>query len=193
MALDSNVGNELEATLRRTETICVSGGAAGADACWCALARTKGLRIQVFSFPGHALRGALPHETNVPPPTVLAGVDHKLKDVAKFLGRSLPRAGYTRDLLRRNVLVAEGVDAVYAITRLEGETVAGGTAWACAYHVLFAPTPRLYIFDMITERWMQWKTGWEITSPPPVQGRCALIGSRDLTKAGHWAMRDVIF
>jgi hypothetical protein len=69
---------------------------------------------------------------------MLKTTDVALSKVAKALKRSLPKPGYVRNLLRRNMHIVKDVGAVFAIGTLDS-SVEGGTAWGCWYHLLFLP------------------------------------------------------
>ncbi|KAH9260442.1 hypothetical protein BASA81_001612 [Batrachochytrium salamandrivorans] len=172
----------------------ISGGASGADFEWSLAAAQARLEVEIMSFSGHARRvpaGCVVQELSE---AMLREVDQELEAVARGLNRKLPRPGYTRNLLRRNIHIVKHAKAVYAITELSKSGISGGTAWGCKYHAMFSPSPQLFVFDMATNKWMSYRDSmWaeQVPHSPQEFTDCALIGSRELSEKGKDAIHSL--
>lgn len=123
--------------------------------------------------------------------------DEFVIEAAKSMKRRYPSAKENiNNLLRRNWYQVRYAERVYAISNLSDTDpgclkITGGTAWACQMYVdrwyseRNFPVCELYLYDMASNKWMQWWETWkEIERPPVPHGRYAGIGSRDLTDDG---------
>lgn len=180
-------------------TMFYSGGAAGADEEWCKAAhRWGGHSVIIVSFPGHHVVAPAHARVTCVPPERLKQCDALLTSTARALKRRVPRPGYVRNLLRRNVQIAQGVEAVYAVANIGADGgVAGGTAWVCASHAQHSKEPCLFVFDMAADRWVarfERDAPWRhIDGPPMFTAFCsvALVGNRALTASGKRAIDDI--
>jgi hypothetical protein len=176
--------------------VITSGGATGADFEWSKLAIAHELNVTIMTFEGH--KRSVPDKCNccVLSAATLDTMNDRLGQVAKKLNRALPNpeVPYTLNLLRRNFFIVEDVDVVVAVGYRDRMDVAGGTGWGCCYHLMFHPNPKLFLFDMHVNKWMnKTKDDWIEVGAPKIMGyqSCALIGSREMTKEGLLAMQDV--
>ena len=175
--------------------ICFSGGAKGADHAWGLIAADRGHQVIHFTFQGH--KTADPANLQVLTREELLAAEPWVEAAAKPMKRKYTSAKeHVKDLLRRNWYQIRYAERVYAVGRLVKDDpgalkIAGGTAWAAQmfvnrwYEEQNFPECELYLFDMESNKWMQWWETWkEINSPPVPHGRYAGIGSRDITDAG---------
>jgi hypothetical protein len=179
-----------------------SGGAAGADFFWSKVSLENGLEPLAISFEGHFIDVPSGTKQVILSSSTLNEADAALTQVAKILKRNLPPVnGYVRKLLQRNYHIVKDVDAIYAIGYIKhpskGLGIDGGTAWGCEISKLDETKGgskcHLYFFDMETSHWLTWNGEWRRIDPPsPLSfDRCALIGSRELTRRGLDAIHSV--
>ena len=182
--------------------ICFSGGAAGADSLFGEEAKKAGHEVYHYHFNKN--KQGLPHFY------VLGEDKLKLADpYLKWANKTLKRGSFpysnefTNNMLRRNFYQVNRADSVYAITRLENGNVKGGTGWAtqmaCDRNT-YTPI-NIYVFDMNTNHWYEWKKDKYVkwpkrviginSIPPSPTGKYAGIGSRELTEAGEKALRSL--
>jgi hypothetical protein len=119
------------------------------------------------------------------------GLLHAQK-AASALGRSMPANAYAQKLLARNwYQIKRTIDnngAVYAIAKIKGRYVEGGTGYAVAMAV--ENNVPVYVFDYTKEAWYErGKDSWtKLKSVPPLTKDFAGIGSRSIenykTKSG---------
>lgn len=182
--------------------ILLSGGAAGADTAFSESAAEHGHTVVNWTFFGHKskMKTTLYQLTE----DHLKQADEPLIRANKSLLRAFPtKKENTNNLLRRNFFQVRWSESVYAVSRFNQDGsmlgVDGGTAWACQMYVdrfLFDQEPldlcKLYFFDQETNTWHSWKRIWTaIEKPPMPSGIYAGIGSRDLTKQGKQAIKDL--
>jgi hypothetical protein len=120
------------------------------------------------------------------------------------LGRAWPfRNKYIDSLLRRNYYQVLDTTGIYAVTRLRGDSIQGGTAWAVQMGLNLMRDKRpnaselpIYVFDMECNLWKQWTIyGWMVIKNTTVEvplptGRYTAIGSREMTLAGTNAIQE---
>jgi hypothetical protein len=178
----------------------VSGGAQGADTLWAMWAVRQGQPMDVMSFPGHrrsTVKGAKVFELSnkeldqARPHLTLAG---------DCLGRSLAHTSeFSMKYLLRDWHIIKNADAVFAIGNLisgtPGIRVAGGTGWTCQMYFNRGPPVNMWLFNQFDEQWYKCSPvgDWEESIPPTPEGftRVALIGSREITKAGAEAISHI--
>ena len=174
--------------------ICVSGGADGADLLWGVCARHVGHDVHHISFLSHESKA--PFSTLIRMKTnVLESQDRRLAALATRIGRRFPtKSTYTDNLLRRNVIVADAVNSVYALAPIQDGDVAGGTRWVVELfldRVGRDTSQPVYVFNLTCGVWFQWDpwedSNWKQAVPSTPQGTYAGVGSsrdlRDLTMA----------
>jgi hypothetical protein len=182
--------------------ICFSGGAHGADHAWGLMAIDRGHDLIHYSFPKHK-----PAEDKFVRRLSREELDEAndyVAQAAKTMRRKWPSKNpIVNDLLRRNYYQIRDTERVYAIANYIPDDksplkISGGTHYACQMYVdrwYRDPTLKeceLYLYDMVTNKWMQWWETWEeIASPPAPYGRYTGIGSRDITDDGIRAIFTV--
>jgi hypothetical protein len=103
---------------------------------------------------------------------------------ASALGRSMPANAYAQKLLARNwYQIKRTMDnngAVYAIAKIKGHYVEGGTGYAVAMAV--ENNVPVYVFDYTKEAWYErGENSWtKLKSAPPLTKDFAGIGSRNI-------------
>jgi hypothetical protein len=185
------------------KSVCMSGGAEGADSIFGACALAAGHDLVHFTFKNHKLKFEKDNKQlsyiHVLTQDELNIADEYLIQANEVVGRKFPSSSlYVNNLLRRNYYQIKDSDACYAVSKIEQGKIAGGTAWATAMFVVknnFNACP-CYVFCQITEKWHEWSgTNWnEIISPPKFKDGLvyAGIGSRrDIVDAGTNAILEL--
>ena len=159
-----------------------SGGAQGADSEWARLGAPYGV---VPCHYWHRRRTPFGN-TEISEADFDEGVRHVLQ-ANLTLHR---RPGRHLDLLARNWCQVKYSETIFAIGRLKGGIVQGGTAWAVQM-ALDAGKP-VYLFDQTSERWLTFRDAqWRPCPLPVLTHHFAGIGSRVITPAGIRAIADV--
>ena len=165
-----------------------SGGAKGSDSVWDIVGRSFGLG-QSLHYYGEGSKTPL---GNTPlTPNQLAEADPALIKANKSLGRHYPpKNAYVRSLLQRNYYQVRNSDAVYAIGNIAGKLVEGGTGWAVQMAIDMAKP--VYVFNQKDNLWYTFSNGQFVqTGTPALTKNFAGIGTREITKAGEQAIREV--
>lgn len=175
--------------------ICLSGGAEGADLQFGMTAGETGHQVVHFIFDGHHSR-APKNELVVLTADHLKVADEYLVLANKTLKRKWPtRNNFANNLLRRNYYQVAWAGSVYAVSTIEDEMVAGGTAWAVQMYLDRTDIDhRAYVYDQNLEHWFQWTDGYwgPIEGDPPrPEGIWAGIGTRKLNISGKEAIRKL--
>lgn len=181
-----------------SETICLSGGATGADSLWSRIAQTHGIDTIHFSYEGHKKYCRLAKGVRVVVPQAFLNLaDPFLMKAKKRNNRSWPcRSLDVSNLLRRNYYQVVDAQSCYAVSRLIYGVVDGGTSWAVSMFIdkwvkehPFEECP-CYVYDTITSHWYQWVfNAFEpVDHVPTPTGIWTGIGSRELTPAAERAM-----
>ena len=145
--------------MNASDCILFSGGAAGAEAAFGALAERHGLDEVNFTFEGHQIarhRGVrvLNHEE------LLAG-DVSLEYVSKLMRRRYTEGPTLRKILQTLWYQVNNGQEIYVIgTIQDDDTVRGGTGWGAEFAKLC--NKPLHVFDQDRDGWFRW-TGstWE--------------------------------
>lgn len=182
--------------------ILLSGGASGADNEFGIVAYNHGHQVVHWSFEGH--KSASKKFVYTLPAEQLKEADPYIIRANKSVLRTFPtKSESTNNLIRRNYYQVKWVDSVYAVSRLDNNLsllkIDGGTAWACQMYVdrfLFDQEPiekcNLYLFDQISNKWLQWKRAWIVIDKPPAPTSVyAGIGSRKITEEGINAIKNL--
>ena len=139
--------------MRREDCILFSGGAAGAEAEFGALAERYGIDEVNYTFEGHQIvrhRGlrVLNHEE------LLAG-DVSLEYVAKLLNRRYTEGPTLRKILQTIWYQVNNGQEIYVVGHIEDDmTVRGGTGWGAEFAKLC--NKPLAVFDQARDRWFSW-------------------------------------
>ena len=179
-------------------TVCLSGGAIGADTEFTnAAINLAAHKVVNFSFAGH--------NTLVPRHTIrtltaieLLEGEEVVKIAAKYLQRNWnDYSGNPRKLILRNFWQVRETDVVYAIADIKKNgRVAGGTGWAVTMSI-HLNVPDIYVFS--DGKWYRWfglndpYTGnWGRSIPPkPELGTYTGIGSREINEQAVKAIRSL--
>lgn len=163
-----------------------SGGAEGADKIWESEAKKIGLSISFTHYrPEDCSNLSIPNKQIV---------DKAIVQACKALGKLWPTGSL--DLIRRNYLIVKSADIIYGIGVLQPAGTdsyipKGGTGWSLQMAMdLHKP---VYLFDQLSEQWFDnmgfW---WEVCPSPVLCIKPALIGTRNLSKAGVAAIQTVL-
>jgi len=186
------------------ESICLSGGAEGADQLWGLWSKKNEYSVIHYSFEGHNVK--LPsEELTILTNEELKMADKFLSEANKALKRKWPPSNtYVSNLLRRNYFQIKDTDSVYAIGNFSNGKIDGGTAWAVQMYIdrfdIFGDDKekcKLYFFDQTKNSWFEfniydkkWLRLFDL--PPKPEGRWTGIGSRQLSEKGSNAIVDVM-
>jgi hypothetical protein len=135
------------------DCILFSGGAAGAEAEFGALAERHGIDEVNFTFEGHKIarqRGVrvLNHEE-------LQAGDVSLEYVSRLMHRRYSDAPTIRRILQTIWYQVNSGQEIYVVgTVLEDGTVRGGTGWGAEFAKLC--NKPLHVFDQDKDRWFTW-------------------------------------
>lgn len=169
------------------ECILYSGGAAGTESFFGALAERYGIEEVNYSFEGHQLdrtRGA----------RMLTSEELALKDVSLTYVSRLMNRQYTRAPLFRKVLqsicwqVSSGHEVWVVGAIQEDGTVTGGTGWGAEFAKIC--NKPLFVFDQLQAAWFTWeKEAWAKVENPVISHRhFTATGTRFLEDSGRAAI-----
>ncbi|WP_300898190.1 hypothetical protein [uncultured Desulfovibrio sp.] len=176
--------------LNPAQCVLYSGGAAGTEQFFGALAESWGIEEVNYSFEGHQIdrsRGV----------RVLTSEELALKDVSLTYVSRLMNREYTRAPLFRKVLqsicwqVSSG-DEVFVVGAIQPDnTVKGGTGWGAEFAKIC--NKPLHVFDQPRGAWFVWdKDGWtEVEAPVIAHAHFAATGTRFLEDNGRIAIQDL--
>lgn len=173
-----------------TSNFCMSGGAQGADIAWGEAAIRMGHTPIHFSFEGHRTRSS-PEHTIVLNEKQLSRSNVAVLKAARSLKRNLSSHAFVRNLIRRNYYQVEIATSAYAVSRLSGDYVDGGTAWALAMLRNRDENIPQYVFCQDENGWFEWDGMWVASKPPKPTGVWAGIGTRNLSLEGQKAISDL--
>jgi hypothetical protein len=170
--------------------VLYSGGAAGTEQFFGALAESWGIEEVNYSFEGHQIersRGV----------RVLTSEELVLKDVSLTYVSKLMNREYTRAPLFRKVLqsicwqVSSG-DEVLVVGAIQlDNTVKGGTGWGAEFAKIC--NKPLHVFDQPQNAWFFWnQDAWEKVENPVIEHtHFAATGTRFLENNGRIAIQDL--
>ncbi len=176
--------------LNPAQCVLYSGGAAGPEQFFGALAESWGIEEVNYSFEGHQIdrsRGV----------RVLTSEELALKDVSLTYVSRLMNREYTRAPLFRKVLqsicwqVSSG-DEVFVVGAIQPDnTVKGGTGWGAEFAKIC--NKPLHVFDQPRGAWFVWdKDVWtEVEAPVIAHAHFAATGTRFLEDNGRIAIQDL--
>ena len=176
--------------LNPNQCVLYSGGAAGTEQFFGALAESWGIEEVNYSFEGHQIersRGV----------RVLTSEDLALKDVSLTYGSKLMNREYTRAPIFRKVLqsicwqVSSG-DQIIVVGAIQPDnTVKGGTGWGAEFAKIC--NKPLLVFDQPRGTWFIWqKDAWsEVEQPAIEHAHFAATGTRFLEDNGRIAIQDL--
>ena len=172
------------------QCVLYSGGAAGTEQCFGALAESWGIEEVNYSFEGHQMerkRGV----------RVLTSEELALKDVSLTYVSKLMNREYTRAPLFRKVLqsicwqVSSGSQIIVVGAIQPDDTVKGGTGWGAEFAKIC--NKPLLVFDQPRDAWFVWeKDAWaQVTDPVVSHAHFAATGTRFLEANGRQAIQDL--
>ncbi|WP_308621271.1 hypothetical protein [uncultured Desulfovibrio sp.] len=176
--------------LNPAQCVLYSGGAAGTEQFFGALAESWGIEEVNYSFEGHQIdrsRGV----------RVLTSEELALKDVSLTYVSRLMNREYTRAPLFRKVLqsicwqVSSG-DEVFVVGAIQPDnTVKGGTGWGAEFAKIC--NKPLHVFDQPRGAWFLWdKDVWTAVEAPVIaHAHFAATGTRFLEDNGRIAIQDL--
>lgn len=172
--------------LRPEECTLFSGGAAGTEAFFGALAESYGIQEVNFSFEGHQVERA--RGLRVLTTDELALKDVSLSYVSKLLKREYTRAPIFRKVLQSICWqVSNGYEVYVVGAILEDGTVRGGTGWGAEFAKIC--NKALWVFDQSKNGWFRWENDvWIPETDPVIRHRFfTATGTRFLEKNGRAA------
>lgn len=172
------------------QCVLYSGGAAGTEQFFGALAESWGVEEVNYSFEGHQMersRGV----------RVLTSEELALKDVSLSYVSKLMNREYTRAPLFRKVLqsicwqVSSGNQIIVVGAIQPDDTVKGGTGWGAEFAKIC--NKPLIVFDQPRDGWFLWeKDAWvPVTAPVIEYPHFAATGTRFLEGNGRQAIREL--
>ena len=167
------------------------------------MATTIGHQISTLTYPGSGLDDTAEHRYEL-------DIEH-LKEANRYLmranksmHRSWPRRQLSADnALRRDSWIARWSHQIYMFGLFTQDAsllkINTDIAWSAQMYVdrfLYDQEPwdlcELYLFDMKSESWWQWKQQWQrIESVPSPTGVYTVLGQDKLTNAGKAALKDL--
>lgn len=130
--------------------------------------------------------------------------DDYLRRANKSVHRSWPTLKEEiNDLLRRDAYLTRWCETIYCVGRFTDDAsllkISGELAWPCQIYVdrfLYDQEPmdlcKLYMFDLKSENWFNWRYRWHRTNNiPQPKGVYAVLGTDRLTKAAKNAMESI--
>ncbi|WP_045212190.1 hypothetical protein [Desulfonatronovibrio magnus] len=176
--------------MRSNEFILYSGGAKGAEACFCELAEKHGFDEVNYSFEGHTIertRGVryLTSEE-------LARKDVSITYVSGLMSRTYSRAPIFRKVLQTICWQVSSGMEIFVVGQIQDDkTVKGGTGWGAEYAKIC--NKPLYVFDQVKENWFRWNEGeWaEIKEPVISKNHFTGTGTRFLESNGKEALKEL--
>ena len=176
--------------LNPAQCVLYSGGAAGTEQFFGALAESWGIEEVNYSFEGHQIdrsRGV----------RVLTTEELGLKDVSLTYVSRLMNREYTRAPLFRKVLQSicwqvSSVDEVIVVGAIQPDnTVKGGTGWGAEFAKIC--NKPLHVFDQPRSAWFFWdKDVWTAVEAPVIEHpHFAATGTRLWEDNGRIAIQDL--
>jgi len=130
--------------------------------------------------------------------------DVYLRRANKSIHRSWPTSkNETNELLRRDTYLTRWCETIYCVGRFTDDAsllkISGDLAWPCQIYVdrfLYDQEPmdlcKLYMFDLKSESWFNWRYRWHRTNDiPQPKGVYAALGADRLTKAARTAIESI--
>ena len=147
-----------------------------------------GVKVLAYTFEGHDHSGKNPVELDA---IQLAEANDHLRIANRSLKKTWPTSKpYVNNLLRRNWFQVKNADAIFAVGKVSGTTVDGGTGWAV--QLAIDNNKPVYVFDQNDNQWKIWNgTAFVNTTPPILTRNFAGIGTREITDAGIRAVRNL--
>lgn len=176
--------------LNPKQCVLYSGGAAGTEQFFGALAERWGIEEVNYSFEGHQIertRGV----------RILTSEELALKDVSLTYVSKLMNREYTRAPMFRKVLqsicwqVSSGHEIIVIGSIQPDNTVKGGTGWGAEFAKIC--NKPLLVFDQVKNDWFSWeKDAWQPEKDPCIlRAHFSATGTRFLEDNGRDAIQDL--
>lgn len=165
-----------------------SGGAKGSDTVWGEVGSEFGVTSKHYYAEGQRTPSGNTPLTK----EQLAEADKHLTKANSKLNRRFPTSNdYANNLLRRNWFQVKNADTVYAIGHIsDNGTVDGGTGWAV--QMAIDNNKDVYVFDQQRLTWYRNRNKqWSEVTTPKLTPNFAGIGTREITREGIQAIRNV--
>ena len=175
--------------LNSSECILHSGGAAGAESCFGALAEAYGLQEVNYSFEGHQTERT--RGLRILTSEELALKDVSLSYVSKLMSRQYTNAPIFRKVLQSICWQVSSAHEVFVVGEiLDDDTVKGGTGWGAEFSKIC--NKRLLVFDQKKSAWFSWEPGWKQVSNVEITERHFTgTGTRFLEANGKKALEEL--
>ena len=176
--------------LNPTQCVLYSGGAAGTEQFFGALAEGWGIEEVNYSFEGHQIE----RQRGV---RVLTNEELALKDVSLTYVSKLMNREYTRAPLFRKVLqsicwqISSGNQIIVIGSIQPDNTVKGGTGWGAEFAKIY--NKPLLVFDQVRNDWFVWEdeTWKPLSNPIITHRRFTATGTRFLEDNGRDAIQGI--
>ena len=170
--------------------VLYSGGAAGTEQFFGALAESWGIEEVNYSFEGHQIERS--RGVRVLTSEELALKDVSLTYVSKLMNREYTRAPLFRKVLQSICWQVSSGDEVLVVGAIQlDNTVKGGTGWGAEFAKIC--NKPLLVFDQEKDAWFSWnQDAWEKVENPVIEHtHFAATGTRFLENNGRIAIQDL--
>ncbi|MCX4310436.1 MAG: hypothetical protein OSJ28_09115 [Desulfovibrio sp.] len=170
--------------------VLYSGGAAGTEQFFGALAESWGIEEVNYSFEGHQIERS--RGVRVLTSEELALKDVSLTYVSKLMNREYTRAPLFRKVLQSICWQVSSGDEVLVVGAIQlDNTVKGGTGWGAEFAKIC--NKPLHVFDQPQNAWFFWnQDAWEKVENPVIEHtHFAATGTRFLENNGRIAIQDL--
>lgn len=170
--------------------VLYSGGAAGTEQFFGALAESWGIEEVNYSFEGHQIERS--RGVRVLTSEELALKDVSLTYVSKLMNREYTRAPLFRKVLQSICWQVSSGDEVQVVGAIQlDNTVKGGTGWGAEFAKIC--NKPLHVFDQPQNAWFFWnQDAWEKVENPVIEHtHFAATGTRFLENNGRIAIQDL--
>ena len=170
--------------------VLYSGGAAGTEQFFGALAESWGIEEVNYSFEGHQIERS--RGVRVLTSEELALKDVSLTYVSKLMNREYTRAPLFRKVLQSICWQVSSGDEVLVVGAIQlDNTVKGGTGWGAEFAKICNKS--LHVFDQPQNAWFFWnQDAWEKVENPVIEHtHFAATGTRFLENNGRIAIQDL--
>lgn len=170
--------------------VLYSGGAAGTEQFFGALAESCGIEEVNYSFEGHQIERS--RGVRVLTSEELALKDVSLTYVSKLMNREYTRAPLFRKVLQSICWQVSSGDEVLVVGAIQlDNTVKGGTGWGAEFAKIC--NKPLHVFDQPQNAWFFWnQDAWEKVENPVIEHtHFAATGTRFLENNGRIAIQDL--
>ncbi len=165
--------------------VLYSGGAAGTEQFFGALAESWGIEEVNYSFEGHQIERS--RGVRVLTSEELALKDVSLTYVSKLMNREYTRAPLFRKVLQSICWQVSSGDEVLVVGAIQlDNTVKGGTGWGAEFAKIC--NKPLHVFDQPQNAWFFWE---KVENPVIEHTHFAATGTRFLENNGRIAIQDL--